>query len=47
MKLHYVLYTTLFINRKMNSQDVLLHQSPLSLSSYLSKAYTVFHNDKA
>lgn len=41
------LYTTLFINRKVNSQDFLLHQSPSSLSSYLGKAYTVFHNDKA
>lgn len=40
-------YTTFFINRKVNSQDSLLHQSPSSLSSYLSKAYTVFHNDNA
>ena len=47
MKLHYVFIYYPFINRKMNSQDVLLHQSPLSLSLYLSKAYTVFHNDKA
>ncbi len=48
MKLHYVfIYYPFLLIEKMNSQDVLLHQSPLSLSLYLSKTYTVFHNDKA